>query len=150
MPILTNMCTFSYNLCQVNCWEVVTLLALAPENLLSTMQVDGKLQRRVWVWFWWLMVYRSVRALWDVSSECAKKLQRLSKNLGSLQCTPMIVPRFWERPKEPWRHCNVYLCKCRGFAAYAEVLRSIGATVSLHHGVPMKIRYNGAMRCNWH
>ena len=96
------------------------------------------------------MVQRGVEILWDTSSEHARKLQRLPKNLGWLQCALVLVPRFWERPKEPWRHCNVSFCKCRGFAAYAEVLRGIGAMVSLHHGVPMKIRYNGAMQCGWH
>ena len=60
------------------------------------MQVGNKLQRRVWSWLWWLMVFRSVKTMWGVSSKRVKEMQRLPKNLGSLQCAPMRVPRFGE------------------------------------------------------
>ena len=78
-----------------------------------------------------------------MSSKRVKEMQRLPKNLGSLQCAPMPLPRFGERPKKPWNIATYS-------NAYAEVLRGIGAMVSSHHDVPMEVRYNGAMQCEWH
>ena len=42
------------------------------------------------------MVFRSVKTMWGVSSKRVKEMRRLPKNLGSLQCAPMPVPRFGE------------------------------------------------------
>ena len=89
------------------------------------------------------MVYRSVKTIWGV-------LVSVLRNCSASQRTS--------------DYYNVPLCQCRGFwsvpknlgdiatcpFAYVEVLRGIGAMVSLHHGVPMKIRHNGAMQCEWH
>ena len=77
-----------------------------------------------------------------MSSNRVKDLQRLSRNLGPLQHVLVPVSRFQSVSKSL---DGIAAC----LSAHDRVLRGMGAMVSSHHGIPLGIRYNGAVQYKW-